>query len=142
MGPRETMVLEWSFTAPPAAVWRGWTDPEMMRKWFGSDPKGVVLHAAVDLRIGGWYEVSFVNSDDTEYTCAGTYREVVPLSLLVFTWTWKDKPAAAELVTIRLEPAEAGTLMTFRHADIDPGTTHDYEAGWKRTFQKLARALG
>ena len=38
-GPTPTSVrIERHFDVLPGKVWRGWTDPEVVRQWFGSDP--------------------------------------------------------------------------------------------------------
>ena len=129
------------FSRPPAEVWRAWTDPNVARLWFGSDPDGEVLDAKMDARVGGSFEVRFANSNKTEHTCMGRYLEVEPHEKLAFTWTWKDRPNVEERVEIVFEPDKAGTLMSFEHADIDSATLHDYAPGWKRTFEKLERAL-
>ena len=129
------------FSEPPQRVWQAWTDPEMVMSWFGSDPKGIVLAASLDVHVDGIFEVTFRNSDETQYTCTGRYKEVEPDQKLVFTWTWKDHPEIVELVTIIFQPEPNGTVMVFEHSNIDAGTTHNYEMGWKSTFAKLERAL-
>jgi uncharacterized protein YndB with AHSA1/START domain len=138
---RRSVTMVHRFSRSPREVWQAWTDPVVARMWFGSDPGGRVLDARIDLRVGGSFEVRFANSDGTEHTCMGTYLEIEQEWKLAFTWTWKDRPDVMEQVTVTLEPDNAGTLMTFEHADIDSGTSHDYAPGWKRTFQKLERAL-
>ena len=130
-----------SFSASPQEVWQAWTDPKLVKSWFGSDPNGKVLDASLDVRPGGTFEVTFRNSDDTQFTCAGTYKEIKKYQRLVFTWTWKDRPEVQESVTLVFQARQTGTLMIFRHANIDAGTTHDYETGWRSTFDKLERTL-
>ncbi len=138
---RRTVALQWRFPQPPAEVWRAWTEPALMSRWFGSDPDGTVRSARAEVRVGGSFEVTFVNADGTAYTCFGTYQEVEPTVTLTFTWAWRDRPGPEERIAVRLHPDGSGALMSFEHADIDPQTTHDYEAGWKRTFRKLQRVL-
>ena len=129
------------FSASPQEVWQAWTDPKLVKSWFGSDPNGTVLDASLDVRLGGTFEVTFRNSDDTQFTCTGTYQEIEKYQRLVFTWMWKDRPEVRELVTLVFQPEQNGTLMIFEHANIDAGTTHDYESGWNSTFDKLERTL-
>jgi len=129
------------FSQPPQEVWRAWTDPKLVLSWFGSDPQGTVLDASLDVHPGGAFEVTFRNSDGTQFTCTGVYKEIEKHQRLVFTWSWKDRPEVSELVTLVFQADQNGTLMMFEHANIDGGTTHDYETGWKRTFDKLERAL-
>jgi len=129
------------FSGSPQKVWQAWTDPQIVKSWFGSDPKGKVLEASLDVHIGGVFEVTFKNSDETQYTCTGKYKELEQYQKLVFTWTWKDRPDIVELVTVLLQAEPNGTRMIFEHANIDSNTTHNYEMGWKSTFEKLERAL-
>jgi uncharacterized protein YndB with AHSA1/START domain len=129
------------FSQSPQEVWQAWTDPELVKSWFGSDPNGTVLDAALDVRPGGTFEVTFRNSDGTQFTCTGAYKEIEKYQKLVFTWTWKDRPEVLELVTLLVQAAQNGTLMIFEHANIDARTTHDYETGWNSTFDKLERTL-
>jgi uncharacterized protein YndB with AHSA1/START domain len=138
---RRSVTMVHRFSRPPHEVWRAWTDANVARLWFGSDPDGTVLEARMDARVGGSFEVTFANSDGTTYTCTGEYLELEPEEKLVFTWGWKNRPSAVERVTVTFESDGSGTLMTFEHADIDSATTHDYAPGWKRTFQKIERAL-
>lgn len=112
-----------------------------MRQWFGSDPNGTVSSAQADVRVNGRFEVSFANADGDRYTCFGTYLDVEPGKRLAFTWSWTSRPGSTERVKVSLEPEQGGTSMSFEHADIDPQTTHDYAAGWRRTFDKLENVL-
>jgi len=59
------------FSEPPHEVWQAWTDPKLVKSWFGSDPNGTVIDASLDVRIDGTFEVTFSNSDDTQFTCIG-----------------------------------------------------------------------
>ena len=129
------------FSAAPRDVWQAWTDPQLVKSWFGSDPKGTILDASLDVRPGGTFAVTFRNFDDTQFTCTGTYQEIEKDQRLVFTWTWKERPEVSELVTLTFQAEQNDTLMIFEQANIDAGTTHDYETGWNSTFDKLERTL-
>jgi uncharacterized protein YndB with AHSA1/START domain len=129
------------FNVPPDAVWRAWTEESMVRRWFGSDPKGKVLSAKLDVRTGGRFEVTFADSNGTSHTCGGVYADVEPVSKFGFSWQWLSEPGVETFVTVRLEPREAGTLMRFEHARLFQASMHNYEVGWQQTFDKLERAL-
>ena len=129
------------FSESPQEVWQAWTDPKLVKSWFGSDPHGTVLDASLDVRAGGTFEVTFRNSDGTQFTCTGVYKEIEEDQRLVFTWTWKDRPEVSELVTLVFQAESNGTWMIFEHSNIDGGTKHDYETGWKSTFDKLEGTL-
>jgi uncharacterized protein YndB with AHSA1/START domain len=81
-----TITIETIFNVPVEFVWKAWTDPEVITKWFGSDPNGTVSEAKLDVRPGGHFEITFLNADQSEHTCSGAYVEVEELSKLTFSW--------------------------------------------------------
>lgn len=102
-----------------------------------------MLDAKLDVRVGGSFSVTFANSDGTEFTAQGIYKEIAENNRLVFTWGWANQPKVDELITLEFSPDGDGTLMTFEQSNIDPSTSmHNYEEGWRSTFQKLEKALG
>ena len=136
-----TLKISHYFSQSPEKVWQAWTDPAIVKSWFGSDPNGTVLDASLDVRLGGRFEVTFQNADKTQFTCTGEYKEIEPYQKLVFSWAWKDRADVQELISIVFQAKENGTTIFFEHANIDPATTHGYESGWKSTFEKLERTL-
>ncbi|TDW99916.1 SRPBCC family protein [Dinghuibacter silviterrae] len=138
---RSIVHIDTHLNFPAAHVWRAWTDPAMILQWFGSDPEGTGVSANLDVRPGGAYEISFRDSDGTVHTCFGTYEAVEPNNLLSFTWTWASEPHQPSLVTVRLTPDGAGTMMAFTHAGVWSNSEHAYKEGWTRTFTKLERTL-
>lgn len=129
------------FNALPERVWQAWTDPVMLKLWFGSDTDGKVLNADLNVFEGGCFEVSFVDSDLTEHTCKGIYTTVKINTRLGFTWTWKSEPGFTSFITISITSAPNCTLMNFEHANIDFSSAHNYEIGWRNAFKKLERVL-
>jgi uncharacterized protein YndB with AHSA1/START domain len=137
----EVATIVRDFDSAPEVVWRAWTEPAQMRRWYGSDPNGEVTAARADVRVGGSYSVTFVDSDGTRHTASGEYTEVEPYSRLAFSWHWESEPGVASSVTVLLEPNGEGTRMLFQHAGIGYGSSHNFEQGWQSTFDKLERAL-
>lgn len=133
--------IERHFSGTPQKLWSAWTDPGIVKLWFGSDPNGTVLDAVLDVRVGGAFAVTFANFTGEEYTAQGIYQEVAPDKKLAFTWGWKNQPHIKESVAVHFQAEGDGTLMTFEHLDIDANTTHNYEIGWRTTFDKLEKAL-
>lgn len=140
--PKPTSVqLSRFFGAAPEKVWQAWTDPAIVRLWFGSDPSGIVSHARLDVRPGGAFEVSFNDSNGMAHTCSGIYAKVQVGAELAFSWQWKSEPQAESFVTVRLMADRPGTRMYFEHSGLGHASQHDYTNGWQRTFDKLERAL-
>jgi uncharacterized protein YndB with AHSA1/START domain len=81
-----SIFLEITFKSHIEKLWESWTNPTLIMSWFGSDPNGKVLKAALDVRPGGYYEITFQDADLTEHTCSGIYDEVQAFSRLTFSW--------------------------------------------------------
>jgi len=90
--PETRLSLTRTFSAPREKVFRAWTDPEELKKWWG--PPGYSTPTAdVDLRVGGAYRFGMMELPDGEvFYLAGTYREVRPPEKLVYTWNWEGQP--------------------------------------------------
>jgi uncharacterized protein YndB with AHSA1/START domain len=79
------------FPAPPEQVWVAWTDPDVLKQWFGPDA-GEVIVAKTDVRVGGRFHIVFHTLDGEAHDVGGAYREVKRPHKLVFTWAWKSTP--------------------------------------------------
>src|SRR5512137_82619 len=78
------LVLTRVLKAPRSAVWRCWTDPAQMVKWF-TPPPWKTVHVETDLRAGGASLIVMQGPDGTQMPNRGVYLEVVPERKLVFT---------------------------------------------------------
>lgn len=135
------VTIDTVFPATPEDVWNAWTNPVALLKWVGSDPKGHGVVADLDVKRGGCFSFTFGNGDGTTYTATGVYATVDRPHQLAFTWTWANEPEQETHVDISFSPCDQGTRMIFHHANLDPASAHDYEAGWGSTFLKLHRTL-
>lgn len=133
--------ITWDFAAPPESVWAAWTTSDAVQQWFGSDPEGKVLKAEMDVRPGGQFEVTFADSDGTLHTARGVYKQLEPYRRLEFSWGWQSEPGVETLIKIRLTPNGKGTKMDFEHGNLVQVSSHDYQSGWRSTFQKIDKLL-
>ena len=140
---RPSLTLNRRFPVAPEKVWRAWTDPQVIVKWWGPGPGEPVSLAQADVRVGGRYRIVFGGADGKAHECAGVYREVVPNRKLVFTWTWPNStPDRESLVTIMLKQAGSGTDLEFLHEQfIDEKVRDDHKRGWSGSLDKLERFL-
>jgi uncharacterized protein YndB with AHSA1/START domain len=139
----ERIVVRRAIGASRERVFRSWTEPEQLRRWWG--PAGFICpDAVVDLRPGGTYRlVMRAPGGGPVMSVTGTYREVEPPELLVYTWRWESGPAASDhesLVTVEFtELGDGRTEVTVTHDRFPPG--HDpspYGPGWEEGMTKLA----
>lgn len=83
------MVVTHEFAAPRELVWRVWTEPEHLRRWWG--PKGfTVTHCAVDCRPGGVFHYCLASGGGQEMWGLFKYLEVIPPERLVYTNSFSD----------------------------------------------------
>src|SRR4051812_10459111 len=79
-------VLTRSFAAPPELMFKAWTDPKHVGKWWGPGMFTNVVRAW-DAKPGGTIDLDMVGPDGTAYPMGGTFLEVEPGRKLVFTST-------------------------------------------------------
>ena len=136
---RPSLTLTRRLRARPEKVYAAWTQAAQLAQWFGPpNMKPATLNAELDVRTGGRYRISFVSDDGEYFEAGGTYREVVPNELLVFSWAWHSTPERESLVTISFKPDSAGTLMIFHHAQFfDEAARDNHQRGWSSFLDKL-----
>ncbi len=140
---KPSLTLTRSYPVAPEKVWRAWTDPQAVKKWWGPGNNEPVSLAELDLRVGGRFRIVFGGPDGKAHECAGIYREVVPNRKLVFTWTWPNStPERESLVTVTLRSAGKGTELVFLHEQfVDEKVRDDHKRGWSGALDKLERYL-
>jgi Uncharacterized conserved protein len=150
--PRE-LVLARLIDAPRAAVYRCWTEADLLTRWFVPAPWSVA-RAEIDVRPGGSSLVVMRSPEGEEFPNPGVYLEVVPGEKLVMTdaytaaWEPSAKPFMTAIVTF--ENAEGGgTRYVARalHWSEDDRKTHEdmgFHTGWGQVadqLEALARSL-
>jgi uncharacterized protein YndB with AHSA1/START domain len=78
--------------APKDLVYRAWTSPELVKRWW-SGRQGEVTLAEIDLRVGGKWRQITVMDGGFEIGLHGEYREVVPNERIVSTEIYEGTPA-------------------------------------------------
>jgi uncharacterized protein YndB with AHSA1/START domain len=131
------------YPVAPEKVWRAWTDPQALKRWFGPGGFDPVSVAEVDVRVGGRYRICFGGPDGNLHEAQGVYREVVPNRKLVFTWTWpRSTPERESVITIVLKASGGGTDFEFRQEQFfDEAARDGHLRGWSETFVKLERIV-
>ncbi len=150
----QTLIITRVFEAPRELVWKAWTDPNHMMRWWG--PKRFISPVCkIDFRVGGKYLFCMRSPEGRDYWSTGVYREIVPMERIVYSDNFADEkgnvvPASYYnfpeenwpkelLVTVTFE---GKTKMTLHHAGF-PDAHHNNLAslGWNESFDKLAASL-
>ena len=139
LAERPSLRIARSYPVAPEKVWRAWTDPEALKRWWGPESSDRVSLAQLDVRAGGRFRIVFGGPQGTAHEVQGVYKEVVPNRRLVFTWTWPNStPERESVVTIVLKAAGGGTELDFRHEQFfDEAARDGHRRGWAGAFSKL-----
>ena len=107
----EQILITREFDAPKHLVYKAWTTPELVRRWWPG-LRGEMTSAEIDLRVGGTWRYVMVASGGFEVAFHGEFREIVSDERIVNTEVY-EMPGAPPL------PAEDEPLniVTFTEAD-------------------------
>ena len=128
--------------APREKVFRAWTDPDELVKWWG--PEGCSSPGAeIDLRPGGRYRIAMTTPEKKGIYSLGEYREVVPPERLVFTWIWEGPPEMAgveTLITLYFREKEEATEIHLTHERFPTEKDREnHEWGWNSSLDCLEK---
>jgi uncharacterized protein YndB with AHSA1/START domain len=133
------------FDAPRELVWKAWTEPEQLARWWGmAGWTNPLEKIAMEVMPGGEFRVTSVSdADGTEMSITGVYREVVEPERLVFEEPAEDAwhEGATSVLTLtdlgngRTEMVVSTTIRT------SPDMRAVAEAGMTKSFERLAEYL-
>jgi uncharacterized protein YndB with AHSA1/START domain len=135
--------LSRSFAAPRDRVFRAFTVPAQMVRWWG--PKGFTVPACtMDVRAGGAWHTVMRSPEGKDHVVSGVYREIIPPERLVFTWAWEEDGARGHetVVTVELFETPGGTRLELTHEPFQTADSRDrHRHGWSSCFDCLEEAL-
>ncbi len=138
------IVLTRRFHAPRQLVWDAFSQPGILKKWFG--PQGWSLVGCdVDGRVGGGFRFVLRNPEGRELGMTGVYLELSPPELSVHSESFDGFPGESVVTTVLNESNGTTTLVAnlryptraARDAAIQSGMEH----GAAETYDKLAEML-
>ena len=111
--PTETQIkITREFAAPRHLVYRVWTTPELIRRWWAGR-RGKMTIADVDLRVGGMWRYVMEAEGGFEIAFHGEYREIVPNERIVATEVYEVMPEGDPVVTtVTFTEAQGRTTLT------------------------------
>jgi uncharacterized protein YndB with AHSA1/START domain len=132
------------FDAPRSLVFKVWTDPEHLARWFG--PRDWATPSVqADIRPGGAYRIGIRSPKGDDHRMTGVYREIVAPERIVFTFAWEDaagKPGHETLVTVTFAEQDGKTALTFHQAIFETVSARDdHNKGWVSVLDRLETYL-
>lgn len=154
--PETDLILDRTVSTPRRLVWKAWTEPEHLMRWFCPRPWRTT-HCEIDLRPGGRFVTVMRSPEGEEYPGTGCYLAIEPETRLVWTSAlgegFRPNPApvgdAAFLFTGILtftDAPEGGTRYHVRamHADARGRQAHvdmGFAEGWGAALDQLVEAM-
>ena len=152
----EELVITRVFDAPRDLVFKAWTEPEQLMRWWG--PNGFTTPSVtVDLRVGGVFHYCMRSPDGQDFWGIGVYREIVPPERIVYMDSFADAHGnavppshygmsadhpAEMLMTVTFVEKEAKTELTLRHAIPESSEVRGgAQQGWTEMLERLADEL-
>lgn len=110
--PSDTQILiTREFAAPKHLVYKAWTTPELIKRWWAGD-RGEVTSIEVDLKVGGKWRYVMVAHGGFEVAFHGEYLEIEPNERLVSTEIYEGMPDGQAVDTLTLTEHEGRTTLT------------------------------
>jgi uncharacterized protein YndB with AHSA1/START domain len=137
----EQILITREFDAPRHLVWKAWTEPELIGRWWSGN-RGETTVAEIDLRVGGTWRCVMVTNDGFVAAFHGEYREIVPNERIVATEVYEGMPEAEALNTVTFAEADGRTTLTMlvEHASKEARDAHiasGMEAGMREAMDML-----
>jgi uncharacterized protein YndB with AHSA1/START domain len=145
---KHDIVMSREFDAPRELVFRAYTDPVLLAKWWG--PEGItVIVDQMDVRNGGVWRYVQRDADGNEYGFHGVYHQVIEPERIVSTFEFEGLPGHVLLETVTFETLGDKTRMTNssvfqsvedRDGMLQSGMEGGAAASWDR-FNELLKTL-
>jgi uncharacterized protein YndB with AHSA1/START domain len=140
--PTATQILiTREFDAPRHLVYRAYTTPELIRRWWAGE-RGEVTSAEVDLRPGGTWRYVMIANGGFEVAFHGEYKEIIPDARIVTTDVFEGMPEAAALTTATFADKDGRTVLSLlvEHSSQEHRDAHinsGMEGGMQESMNKL-----
>jgi uncharacterized protein YndB with AHSA1/START domain len=119
---QKQLTFDRDYAAPVDLVWRAWTEPDLLRRWWGPEHT-TVTDCDLDLRVGGPLQIVMEAGEGmgkhqgTRWPMAGTFTAIEPPERLVYdarSWTEGEEAATTIEHTNIVELSSAGTTTVVR----------------------------
>ncbi len=129
---------------PAENLYRGWTEPELLKQWFTPSPWKTV-DCEIDLRPGGAFNTVMQGPQGESVANQGCWLEVVPNRKLVFTDAFQadfvpGKPFMVATVSFEPEDGKVRYTARARHWSEEDRDKHEqmgFVDGWNKALDQL-----
>lgn len=153
MDNQNELTIERDYSAPLEAVWKAWTDPELLKQWWGPD-NVIIPECEVDLRVGGKFYIVMEAGEGmgpykgTKWPMLAEFTAVEPNSKLAYhAKAWVDKQDKEETLIdqtteVTLAQENGKTKVTVKVVVLKTGpqakmAIQGMQAGFTQQLNKL-----
>ena len=135
-----TFKLQRRFDKPRELVFRAWTDPEILKRWWC--PEGWMPdEIQVDLRVGGTFRIGMRRTAGGLPVYAnGTFLRVHSPEELSYTWAWENafEGMPQTVVTVRFVSHGPATIVLLEHESLpEIGICLRHRGGWIAALERV-----
>ena len=127
--------------ASPARVFRAWTSGDDLMAWWRPG-RFRAESVAIDLRVGGTYEIVMVDPNGARQRVSGVYLEIENAKRLAMTWRLEGSSiddGYDALLSLNFIGDGDGTLLELTHEKLRPDGVSRFDDGWERLLPNLGR---
>ena len=156
MEPIKAITIEKIYGASTETIWQAWTDPELLKQWWGPDNVSIP-ECTVDLQVGGTFYIVMEAGEamgpykGTQWPMAATFTIVEPNKELAYTaeaWTegQKETTTIEQTTDITFTEQDNKTIVTIKAAMYKSGPDTEMaiqgmQMGFTQQVQKLENFL-
>jgi uncharacterized protein YndB with AHSA1/START domain len=143
----EQILITREFDAPRHLVFRAWTTPELVRRWW-SGRRGEMTVVEMDFRVGGAWRYVMIASGGHEVGFHGEYREIVPDERIVWTEVYEGAPGGEPALVTATFSEEGGQTTLSLLTEVESRAVRDMivetgmEGGVQEQMEILDEILG
>lgn len=148
-GQKAAVRLERRIAASRERVFRAWTDPVQLARWWGPEACTTAV-CEVDARPGGSLRIVMRGPDGAEHAMRGVIRDLAAPRRLAFSVLADDlrgNPLLEGMTRVAFIEEDGATRVTVRStaaglAPAAPRTLAGMEMGWRQSLERLAVLMG
>jgi len=142
--PKREVTITRVFDAPRALVFKAWTDPEHLSRWWG--PRGFTVHVCeINFRVGGGWHIRMKSPQGAEDRQRGVFREIVESERIVFTYAFEDlngNRGHETIVTVTFADVAGKTKLTVHQEAFESVVVRDdHVRGWGEALDRLTDCI-
>jgi uncharacterized protein YndB with AHSA1/START domain len=142
-----TFVIERTYPASPAHVFKAFSDPAAKAAWFAGPGTWKQADRSMDFRVGGREHLSGGGDGKPLHRFDAVYQDIVPGERIVYTYDMHigDKRISVSLATVELRAEGTGTRVVVTEQGVfldELDMAESRERGTRDLLDNLGKHLG